>query len=99
MYIYFSSINRLAKPELVYVNVLELGLKSLSSFGHNSHSLLIIAVDNWGNASVEPELGEEVVPPDELWLRAYSSASVVDFVTDRCFVAFQSIGIPKSLNK
>ena len=56
----------MAKPELVSVNVLKLGLKSLSSFSHNSHSLLIIAVDNWGNASVEPELVEEVVPPDEL---------------------------------
>jgi len=66
LYIYLSSSNRLAKPELVYVNVLKLSLKSLSSFSHNSHSLLVIAVDNWGNASVEPELGEEVVPPDEL---------------------------------
>ena len=31
--------------------------------------------------------------------RAYSSASVVDLVTVRCLVAFQSIGRPKSFTR
>jgi hypothetical protein len=66
LYIYFSSINRLAKPELVYVNMLELSLKSLGGFSYNPHGLLVVAVDNWGNTGVELELGEEIVPPDEL---------------------------------
>jgi hypothetical protein len=32
-------------------------------------------------------------------LRAYSSALVVNLATDRCLMAFQSIGIPKSLKR
>jgi hypothetical protein len=56
LYIYLSSINCLAKLELVYVNVLKLGLKSLSSFSYNPYSLLVVAIDNWGNTGVELKL-------------------------------------------
>ena len=55
----------MAKPELVYVNMLELGLKLLGSFGHNFYSLLVVAIDNWSNASVELKPGEEIVPLDK----------------------------------
>jgi hypothetical protein len=46
LYIYLSLSNCLAKLELVYVNVLKLGLKLLSSFSYNLYSLLVIAIDN-----------------------------------------------------
>jgi hypothetical protein len=43
---YFSSLNRLAQPELVNVDVFELSLESLSCLSNNPDCLLVITVDD-----------------------------------------------------
>jgi hypothetical protein len=59
---YFSSLNRLAQPELVNVDVFKLGLESLSCLSNNPDCLLVITVDDWSNASVKVKLVKEIVP-------------------------------------
>jgi hypothetical protein len=59
---YFSSLNRLAQPELVDINMFKLRLKSLSCLSNNTNCLLVVTVDDWSNASVKVKLVKEIVP-------------------------------------
>jgi hypothetical protein len=43
---YFSSLNRLAQPELVDINMFKLYLKSLSCLSNNTNCLLVVTVDD-----------------------------------------------------
>jgi hypothetical protein len=58
---YFSSLNRLAQPELVDINMCKLRLKSLSCLSNNTNCLLVVTVDDWSNASVKVKLVKEIV--------------------------------------
>ena len=61
LHIHFSSLNCLAQPELVYVNVLKLSLKLFSCLSNNPNRLLVIAVYNQSNTSLKVKLAKEVV--------------------------------------
>jgi hypothetical protein len=93
MYIHLSSFNCLAQLELVNVDVFELGLESLSCLGNDPDRLLVITVNDWGNVGFEVKLSwrkrsfHQIISKAAR-LRAYSSALVVDLVTDRCLVDF-----------
>jgi hypothetical protein len=61
LYIHLSSLNCLAQPELVNVDVFELNLELLSCLSNNPDRLLVITVDDWSDASVEVKLLKEIV--------------------------------------
>jgi hypothetical protein len=61
LYVHLSSLNCLVQPELVNVDVFELGLKSLSCLGNYPNRLIVITVDYLANAGFEVELAKEII--------------------------------------